>query len=109
MYYNKTRLGGSRLREGDLIYLLRRNIKTKRPSDKLDYKKIGLFKVKRNIKNISFELHLLITIRIYPVFYISMLEPADLDTLIGSALEIYFDLQKFKDEVEKILEIRRNR
>jgi hypothetical protein len=109
MYYNRTRFGGSRLREGDLIYLLRRNIKITRPSDKLDYKKIGPFKIKRNIKNISFELHLLTTIRIHSVFYISMLESADLDTLIGLAFEIHFNLQKLEDEVETILEIRRNR
>jgi hypothetical protein len=44
-YYNSKRLGGSRLREGDQVYLLRRNIKTTRPSDKLDYKKLGPFKI----------------------------------------------------------------
>jgi hypothetical protein len=56
MYYNSKRLEGSRLKEGDQIYLLRRNIKTTRPSDKLDHKKFGSFKIVRNIKNVSFEL-----------------------------------------------------
>jgi hypothetical protein len=56
--------------------LLRRNIKIIRPSDKLDLKKIGLFKVKRNIRNISFELKLPLIMRIYPIFYLSLLEPA---------------------------------
>jgi hypothetical protein len=109
MYYNKPRLGGPRLREGDLIYLLRRNIKITRLSDKLDYKKIGPFKVKRNIKNVSFELHFLITIRIHPVFHISILKPADPDTSKGPAPEIHPNSQEFKDEVEKILEIKKNR
>jgi hypothetical protein len=46
LYANKSRLEESRLRGGDLVYLLRRNIKITRLSDKLDLKKIGLFKVK---------------------------------------------------------------
>ena len=92
MYYNKLKLERPRFRKGDLIYLLRRNIKTIKPSDKLDYKKFGLFKFKRNIKYISYEFHFLFTMRIYPVFYISLLELADLDTSARPAPEIYPDL-----------------
>jgi hypothetical protein len=92
MYYNKSKLEGSRFREGDLVYLLRRNIKIIRSSNKLDYKKFGPFKIKRNIKNISYEFYLLFTIRIYPVFHISLLELANLDTPVGPAPEIYLDL-----------------
>jgi hypothetical protein len=73
-------------------YLLRRNIKIIRPSDKLDYKKFGPFKIKRNIKNISYELYCLFIIRIYPVFYISLLELADLNTPIKPVPEIYFNI-----------------
>jgi hypothetical protein len=92
MYYNKSKLEEPRFREGDLIYLLRRNIKTIRLSDKLDYKKFGLFKVKRNIKDISYELHLLLTIRIYSIFHISLLEPANPNTSARPAPEIYLNL-----------------
>jgi hypothetical protein len=109
MYYNKFKLEGSRFREGNLVYLLRRNIKTTRPSDKLDYKKFGPFRVKRNIKNISYELYFLFTIRIYPVFHISLLEPADLDTPIGPVPEIHFNLQEEVYTVEKILKVSRYR
>jgi hypothetical protein len=45
MYYNKKRLKGSILLEGDLVYLLQKNIKTKHLSLKLDYTKLGLFKI----------------------------------------------------------------
>jgi hypothetical protein len=55
-YANRLRLESLRLRERDIIYLLRRNIKITRLSDKLDSKKINLFKIKRNIRDISFEL-----------------------------------------------------
>jgi hypothetical protein len=92
MYYNKSKLEGPRFREENLVYLLRRNIKTTRPSDKLDYKKFGSFKIKRNIKNISYKFYFLFTIRIYPIFYISLLELADPDTLTGSIPEIYLNL-----------------
>jgi hypothetical protein len=92
MYYNKSKLGESRFREGDLVYLLRRNIKITRLSNKLNYKKFGPFRVKRSIKNISYELHFLPTIRIYSVFHVSLLEPADPDTLIKPAPEIHPDL-----------------
>ena len=44
-YYNKSHLEGPRFKRGDKVYLLRRNIKTIRPLDKLDYKKIRPFKI----------------------------------------------------------------
>jgi hypothetical protein len=92
MYYNKSKLEGSRFRERDLVYLLRRNIKIIRPNDKLNHKKFGPFRIKRNIKNISYELYLLLTIRIYPIFHISLLKLANLDTPVGPAPEIYLNL-----------------
>ena len=88
LYANKFRLGESRFREKDLIYLLRQNIKTIRPSDKLDLKKIGLFKVKWNIRDISFEFKLSPIIKIYPIFYISLLEPVYSDISKGSVPEL---------------------
>jgi hypothetical protein len=45
IYYNSKRLEGPRLKKGDQVYLLRRNIKITRPSDKLDHKKLGPFKI----------------------------------------------------------------
>jgi hypothetical protein len=89
--YNKKRLKGPRLQEGDKVYLLRRNIETTRPSSKLDHKKFGPFRVKRNIRDISYKLELPKTIRIHPVFHISLLEPADPDTPEGPAPELHPD------------------
>jgi hypothetical protein len=88
LYANRSKLGKPRLREKNLIYLLRRNIKITKLSDKLDLKKIDLFKVKRNIRDISFELKLSLTIRIYPIFYLSLLEPAYPNISKGSAPEL---------------------
>jgi hypothetical protein len=109
MYYNKSKLKGPRFREGDLVYLLRRNIKTIRLSNKLDYKKFGLFKVKRNIKNISYEPYLSFIMRIHPVFHISLLESADLDMSIRLIPEIYLNLSKKIYTVEKVFKVRKYR
>jgi hypothetical protein len=88
LYANKSRLGGPRLRESDLVYLLRRNIKITKLSDKLDSKKIGLFKVKRNIRDISFELKLPLIIKIHFIFHISLLKPAYPDISKGLTPEL---------------------
>src|SRR5450631_4391169 len=42
-YYNRSHLEGPRFKEGDRVYLSRRNIKTTRLLNKLDYKKIRPF------------------------------------------------------------------
>jgi len=44
-YYDQHRKPDPNLQSGAMVWLLRRNIKTRRPSKKLDYKKIGLFKI----------------------------------------------------------------
>jgi hypothetical protein len=56
IYYNRKRLEGPRFREGDKVYLVKRNIRTIRPSDKLDYRKFGPFKIIRYVKGTNFEL-----------------------------------------------------
>ena len=46
-FVNKKRSKRLDLREGGIIYLLKINIKTKRKSNKLDFKKLRLFKIKK--------------------------------------------------------------
>ena len=64
------------LKKGDKVYLLRRNIKTKRPSDKLDHKKLGLFKIEKVLGLVNYRLSLSKTMNIHPIFHISLLELA---------------------------------
>jgi len=59
-----------------MVYLLRKHIKTKQPSDKLNYTKLGPYKIRRKLGPVTFKLNMSKEIRIYPVFYISLLEPA---------------------------------
>jgi len=76
LYANKSRLERPRFRERNLVYLLRRNVKIIRLSDKLDSKKIDLFKIKQNIRDINFEFKFPPIIKVYSVFYLSLLKPA---------------------------------
>ena len=59
-----------------MVYLLRKHIKTKRPSDKLDYTKLEPFKIQKKLEPVTFKLELLQHIRIHLVFHISLLEKA---------------------------------
>jgi len=72
---------GPSLKKGDKVYLLRKNIKIKWPSNKLDFKKLGLFEILEEIGDINFKLRLPKNSRLYPVFYILLLELVLLDIL----------------------------
>jgi hypothetical protein len=71
---------GPTFQEGDKVYLLRKNFKTQRPSDKLDFKKLGPFAIKKVIEPVNYELKLPKTMEMHPVFHISLLEPAPENT-----------------------------
>uniref|UniRef100_A0A8H7K517 Chromo domain-containing protein n=1 Tax=Bionectria ochroleuca TaxID=29856 RepID=A0A8H7K517_BIOOC len=100
-YADKRRMKGPSFKKGDKVYLARKNIKTKRPSDKLDYKQIGPFKVKKKISDTNYELSLARSMQIHPIFHISLLEPAPsrarLDTTTELEDEEEYDVEKILD------------
>ena len=59
-----------------MVYLATKNIITKKPSKKLDYKYLGLYKVIKRILKNNYQLDLPPKIRIHLIFYISLLENA---------------------------------
>ena len=61
-------------KEGDRVWLLRKHIKTTRPSSKLDYKRLGPFEILRMIGTVAVELKLPQTMKIHPTFHISLIE-----------------------------------
>ena len=75
-YYNQKRLKKLTFSKGSMVYLAIKNITTKRPSKKLNYKYIGLYKVIKKISENNYELDLPLKVRIYPIFHISLLENA---------------------------------
>ena len=75
-YYDRRHLPHPSFKVGDYVWLLRRNIKTTRPSEKLDYRRLGPFKILDQRGQSSFLLKLPSTLsRLHPVFHASLLEP----------------------------------
>ena len=72
--------------------MLRRNIKTKRPNEKLDFKKLGAFKISKKLLDVNYELSLPLGIRIYPVFHISLLELVLENTRIDEEVELDYEI-----------------
>jgi len=62
------------------VYLLTKNLKTRRPSKKLNHVKVGPFKIKKIKSLVNYELNLLLDAKVHPVFHISLLELADPET-----------------------------
>jgi len=73
-YYHAGRKPDPSLRSGDMVWLLPRNIRTTRPCKKLDYKKIGPFKMLARIGESAYKLDLRPSMRIHNTFHISLLE-----------------------------------
>jgi hypothetical protein len=103
-YYDIYRNIEPMLKKRDKVYLIQRNIQTKQPSTKLDYKKLGLFKIKRIIGPINYKLILPRTINIHPVFYISLLELVLLGILPAPVTEIEPVNPNAKYKIEEILD-----
>jgi len=66
-YYNFKKFKGLDLKEGDKVWLLYKNFKLRWLSKKLDYIKIGLFKIAAKILEVIYRLDLLVKMKIYLV------------------------------------------
>lgn len=75
-YANKKRRMEPTLKRGDKVYLLRKHIKTQRPSSKLDFKKLGPYEIEEVVSTVNYKLRLPKGSKQHPVFHISLLEPA---------------------------------
>jgi len=74
-YYDLHRKPDPNLQSGDMVWLLPRNIKTTRPSKKLDDKIIGQFEILAKIGTSAYKLALPHSMAIHNTFHISLLEP----------------------------------
>jgi hypothetical protein len=76
----------------------------KRSNNKLDYKKLKLFKINKVIRLINYYLELPKIINIYPIFHISLLEPVLLEALNIFYIEIELVNPNTKYKVKEILD-----
>ena len=58
-YYNKYKIKGPPLKERDKVYLFKYYIYTKRLNNKLNFKKLKPFKIKRKVLILNYKLKLL--------------------------------------------------
>jgi len=101
---NKKRKMYPQLKKGDKVYLHTKNLKSKRPSKKLDHVKVGPFLIRQSRGPVNYELQLPPDAKVHPVFHVSLLEPADSRTPLQK--EWKFEAETEEYEVEKILEQR---
>ena len=73
-YANKHRRDHN-FKVGDLVWLSTQNLNLKRPSKKLDFRRVGPFKILEFINQVAVRLELPEHVRIHPVFHVSLLAP----------------------------------
>jgi len=104
LYANKKRDSEFTFKKKDKVYLLRRNIKMKKSSNKLNHTKLESFEILEEKKSINYELNLSASMRIYSVFHIFLLKSTDSNSSIQTkSSEIDSESQNIKYEVEDIL------
>ena len=104
-YYNSNRKKGPSLEEGDKVYLLQRNIRTDRPAKKLDHTKLGPFRIKKTLGPDVYKLELPKSMKIHPVFHITVLEPAHPSIPVATQVPILETNDNDKEYVvEKVLQ-----
>ncbi len=104
LYANKKRDRKSTLKKKDKAYLLRRNIKTKRSSNKLNYTKLESFEILEEKRLINYELNLSTSMKIHSIFHISLLKSADSNTSIQTeSSDIDSESQNVEYKVKNIL------
>jgi hypothetical protein len=77
---------------------------SKRPSTKLDHKKLGPFRIKRVAGLVNYKLVLPRTMNIHPVFHISLLELILLGVLLVLVTEIELVNPNTKYKIKEILD-----
>ncbi|KAJ1601660.1 hypothetical protein NDA14_005066 [Ustilago hordei] len=66
---------------GDMVYINRRNWKTRRPTPKLDTQFAGPYPVQEQVGRRAYRITLPANLRVHDVFHVSMLEPARTSSL----------------------------
>jgi len=112
-FYDHSRSSNITFNIGDMVWLDGKDLRTDRPSKKLEDKRYGPFKIKRVLSPQVYELHLPSSIRIHPVFNVVKLRPFTPDPILGrhnpSPSPLIVDGELTEYEVETILDSRLTR
>jgi hypothetical protein len=101
-HVNKKRKMAPQLKKGDKVYLLTKNLRTKRPSKGLDNVKVGPFLIIDQKGPVTYTLDLPPDAKVHPRFHISLLEPADPKTPLQKTF--HFETEEENEfEVERIV------
>ncbi len=92
IYQNKKKKMTFQLKKRNKVYLLTKNLTTKKKSRKLNHVKIKSFFIKDQKKRINYELNLLKNVKIHSIFHASFLKSVDSKTFIQKT---------FHDHVQK--------
>lgn len=85
-YSNSSRSPAHHLTFGSRVWLSTKNIKTARPSKKLDHKRLGPFVIDQVVSSYTYPLVLPTSMKIHPVFHVSLLESASEDPIEGQVM-----------------------
>src|SRR5258706_10653557 len=111
-WYDNKKQEGPDFKEGDMVMLNSRYIQTKRPSKKLDHKKMGPFRIEKAIGNRAFRLELPPQMKVHPVYHIGLLERYR-DSKDPTRKQIVPEVEEIDGEmnweVREIVESRQNR
>ena len=94
---------------GQKVWLIRKNVKTNRPSEKLDHRRLGPFQITEVINPVAYRLKLSPEMKIHDVFHVSLLENYSESSIPGRLVPppppILID-DNLEYEVEEILDSR---
>ena len=90
-YYDQKRSKGPDLKEGDKVWLLYKNFKSRHLSKKLNYIKLKLYRIKEKLLEVIYRLDLLAKIKIYLVQYIVMLK-----LVIGEIKPLVYKIETYR-------------
>ena len=111
-WYDSKKQEGPAFKEEDLVMLDSWQIQTKRPSKKLDHKKMGPFRIKKAIGKRAFRLELSPQMKVHPVYHIGVLEcyrDSKDPTRIQTVPEVEEIDGELNWEVREIVDRRQNR
>ncbi|KAH7293467.1 hypothetical protein KP509_28G026800 [Ceratopteris richardii] len=82
-YANQHHVQNPSYQIGDKVWLLGNNLQTSRPCANIEHQRFGPFTILAKINLATFKLQLPSTMRIHPIFHVSMLEPYKISPMRG--------------------------